>query len=147
MSDLRAAINMLKAVCVLSLLLGTYTTNKDMFIFFKCIASERMRQKWLTSFIRHRYSELERKVANLRSQDIPAADLGQLERAWNNGHPHIVSMHEGLREHTSRGAMNIWQDLVQGSDGTPAWMLDVPLIANWEARVTELLAREGHHPA
>jgi len=38
---------LVKISCIVSLVLGTYTLNKDMFIFFKSAAAERMRDRWL----------------------------------------------------------------------------------------------------
>src|ERR1700687_1401876 len=59
---------LLKGICIVALLLGTYTTNKDMFIFFKSVAAERMRQRWLHGFLKDTYKSLPNRVRNAEAQ-------------------------------------------------------------------------------
>ncbi len=136
-----ASLFVLKVVCIVSLLVGTYTTNKDMFIFFKSVASERMRQRWLESFLQERYLELKRRVEVASSKAGVNARLADLEQEWNKGCPETISTHDALNEAGPASVIKVWQNLINGRSGTPSWMLDVPRIANWEARVEKSLKR------
>ena len=132
----QAAIFTIKIICVLSLLLGTYTTNKDMFIFFKTIASEKMRQRWLHSFCERRYRSLETRVAETISQ-LPheIREYHMLNKLWNGGCPGMVWTHAALKEVGSVQDSERWRDFVNQSELAVIWMIDVPKVARWAAKL------------
>jgi hypothetical protein len=129
-----------KIICILSLLIGTYTTNKDMFVFFKSIAAERMRQQWLQWFLTTRYPLLETRV-RLAEARLPPESGEEVRARWNRGYPTAVSTHEAFVKAGSPFLQTVWQELIAGRLGAPSWMLDVPAIANWAANVEEVLDR------
>lgn len=137
----KASLFVLKFVCILALLIGTYTTNKDMFIFFKSVAAERMRRRWLNSFVHERYPDLKKRVEMARSELPSKAQLPELLRKWNHGCPEIASTHDAFTVAGRTALAKVWQELIEGRSGAPSWMLDVPRIANWESEVEELLRR------
>jgi hypothetical protein len=137
----KASLFALKFVCILALLIGTYTTNKDMFIFFKSVAAERMRRRWLNSFVHERYPDLKKRVEMARSELPSKAQLPELLRKWNHGCPEIASTHDAFTVAGQTALAKVWQELIEGRSGAPSWMLDVPRIANWESEVEELLRR------
>jgi hypothetical protein len=106
----------MKVVSVSALILGTYTLNKDIFIFFKTVAVERMRQRWLDSFVSGEYRTLSQRVADLESMTFLPDDFKQL---WNGGFPAIASRHSGMDnpEDTKR----LWNEIVSRGQprGTP----------------------------
>lgn len=142
--DDRAAIFAIKTVCVLSLLVGTYTTNKDMFIFFKTMAAERMRQRWLQDFIRDAYPRLEQQVARHKSK-LSESALRQdaVVQAWNHGVPKTISTHDAIRNAGDVFTDALWQDLHRRQGGTPVWMLDIPRIADWAAQLEDVLKKHS----
>ncbi len=137
----KASLFALKFVCILALLVGTYTTNKDMFIFFKSVAAERMRRRWLISFVHERYPKLRKRVDMAKSETLQKAQLPELLRKWNEGCPEIASTHDAFIVAGQRALTQVWRELIEGRSGAPSWMLDVPRIANWESEVEELLRR------
>jgi hypothetical protein len=144
-SDDLAAIFAIKTLCVVSLLVGTYTTNKDMYIFFKTMAAERMRDKWLQDFIKDSYPIVEHQVAMYKARlSEKAYRDDEVVKLWNHGVPPLVSTHDVIREAGAEFADSLWEDLRRRKGGTPAWMLDVPRIADWAARVENALAKHGH---
>ena len=64
--------------------------------------------------------------------------------AWNGGVPTVVSTHDAIRDAGDEFTKSIWADLSRRQGGTPAWMLDVPRIADWAAQVEDALAKHGH---
>jgi hypothetical protein len=130
-----ASLVLLKTVSILSLLVGTYTTNKDMFIFFKSIAAERMRVLWLESF-RKRHEDLKKRVVAQTS----GGQRDDLIRTWNAGCPqNLVSTHEAFTSEGQKHLVRVWDEFIAGRSGTAIWLLDVPRIANWEKKVEESL--------
>ena len=140
-SNEHAAMFLMKAVCIVSLLLGTYTTNKDMFIFFKSVAAERMRTRWLELFMRERYGILEQRVRDAKAR-IPLESLehDDLEWRWNKGCP-LTSAHELFGDAGKAGLQQLWAELKEGRSGVPTWLLDVPTIAKWEAELVQVLKK------
>ncbi len=142
-SNVQASLFLIKTVCVLSLLVATYTTNKDMFIFFKSVAAERMRHRWLHSFFHERYGDLQKRVESVLL-DIPpeARESDPLNQRWNDGCPEIICVHEALKNTDDSTRLLLWKDLVRRHSGL-SWMLDIPSIAEWESQVEhELNSRE-----
>jgi hypothetical protein len=136
-SNEHASFFMLKFVCILSLLIGTYTTNKDMFIFFKSIGAEGMRQRWLDSFVRERYRDLQ-KTVNTAKSELGEEAREILLRKWNEGCPsRMASTHDAFRKIEQTTLTRMWREFVDGRTGSPMWLFDVPHIANWEAEVKE----------
>lgn len=128
------ALLTMKVVCVSALILGTYTLNKDIFIFFKTIAAEGMRQRWLDSFVQGEYRTLLQRVADLEEHiDLP----DRFRQAWNDGYPEIISTHSALRN--PEVARRLWREIVNRGQGTASWMLDIPRIAEWAAAVRRSL--------
>ncbi len=136
----RAAIFLLKTVCILSLLLGTYTTNKDMFIFFKTVAAERMRQRWIDSFVQDEYPLLKQRV-ELAISRIPKGgrDGDPLVELWDHGYPPVISTHDALKKAGQPFVRKLWKELIDRRKGAASWMLDMPSIANWAARLEDSL--------
>jgi hypothetical protein len=137
MQNKELAIAIVKIFCILSLLIGTYTTNKDMFIFFKSIAGERMRQRWLEWFVSSRYPHLKGKVQHSVPRLTPK-DRITLETRWNGGRPEMISTHDAFRGTAQPLLQTVWDEVISGRRGAPSWMLDVPAIANWAAEVEHL---------
>jgi hypothetical protein len=139
-TDEHAAVFMLKAVCILSLLLGTYTTNKDMFIFFKTVAAERMRQRWIEAFVQETYPDLKKRVESA-IKDIPAEEqkVDLLVCRWNHGHPDAISTHDALKKAGPKFVHELWVELINRRSGAASWMLDIPSIANWAADLEDML--------
>jgi len=139
-TDEHAAVFMLKAVCILSLLLGTYTTNKDMFIFFKTVAAERMRQRWVETFVRDTYPDLKQRVENaINNIPIAEREADSLVRRWNHGHPDVISTHDALKKAGPKFVRELWIELINRRSGAASWMLDIPSIANWAADLEDML--------
>jgi len=137
------ALVLLKVVAIVSLLVGTYTTNKDMFIFFKSIAAERMRLRWMESF-RDRYNELKKCVL----MEIASRQRDDLSRTWNDGRPpELVSTHGSFVNEGQKHLEGVWDDFIARRSGTAIWLLDVPRIANWEKDVEDLLSGAGAGPS
>jgi hypothetical protein len=137
-----ASLFALKVVCILSLLIGTYTTNKDMFIFFKSIGAEGMRRRWLELF-RERFKDLE-----YREQKVEATLSGEpkhmLQEKWNNGCPrNMTSTHDAYRAAGEISLKQMWREFIDGRRYNSVWLLDVPHIADWEAEVEGLLKYGG----
>lgn len=153
-----AAIFLIKFSCIASLVLGTYTVNKDMFIFFKAASAERMRNCWLQEFLTNIYPRLATKIHALESkmarETFERSDLG---RNWHHG-PTSVSTHDSFKNGDSAAARGLWSALISPQPETekpetnlqqtperqlpvPVWLLDVPAIARW---VTEV-ERELEH--
>jgi hypothetical protein len=144
----RAAIFAIKTICVLSLLVGTYTANKDMFIFFKTMAAERMRQRWLQDFIKEGYPRLEQQVARHKSKLAPNAHRHDaVIGLWNGGLPTIVSTHDAIRQGGDLFTTALWNDLHRRQGGIPVWMFDIPRIADWAAQLEDALDRYSGHAA
>lgn len=130
---------LIKAVCVGSLLLGTYTTNKDMFVFFKTFATERMRARWLGQFVKT-YPSLRRRVADAISQITPEVrEIHPFVKLWNGGCPPMISTHDAFQGNDQRYLVDLWNELVEKRRGVASWMLDVPSIARWAEQVREAL--------
>ena len=135
-SNLQASVFCLKVVCIVSLLFGTYNVNKDMFIFFKSLAAERMRGRWLRSFVEDIYPGLKMRVNRVIARSsLTDQESDQLILRWNRG-PALISTHDFL---DPAGAKSIWTDLLNQRAGTAGWMLDVPSIANWAAEMEHVL--------
>ena len=140
-SNEHAAVFLVKLVCILALLLGTYTANKDMFVFFKTVAAERMRQRWLHYFVNETYPLLKERVKSVISQlPIETRDADPLYQLWGDGSPETVSTHDEFRKAGRDFIANLWAELVNHRSGSASWMLDIPRIADWAARVEESLA-------
>lgn len=135
MSPGHTGVFLLKLICIFSLLMGTYTTNKDMFIFFKSVALERMRRRWLQSFLKERYKQMEARVAAIVQQDVSQSGDDEIVRIWEQG-PSLIPVHNELK---SGDAKHVWDSLIHGHEGAPGWMLDVPAITAWAARVQHSL--------
>lgn len=138
MSNAQTALFVIKFICILSLLIGTYTTNKDMFVFFKSIATERMRQHWLEWFVTQKYNTLKLRVDAAQSR-IPMERRDELVKKWNGGCPEMISTHDAFVKSGQRFLKTVWREIIDGRSGAPSWMLDVPGIANWAAELEELL--------
>jgi hypothetical protein len=136
-----AIIALLKGTCIVALLLGTYTTNKDMFIFFKSVAAERVRQRWLHGFLKDTYKSLPTRVRNAEAHGNKA-----LREIWNGGYPrhlNLIAIHRSLREADIQVMHRIWDEIVRREQGTPSWMIDVPGIAAWAAQVEHCISFGG----
>lgn len=139
----RDSIFVLKLICVGSLILGTYTTNKDMFVFFKTFAIERMRERWLHYFLKD-YEELAERVVGAIA-DIPPElrEFDPLASKWNDGFPPLESLHSAFKDERRKDLLILWAALVSKRQGIPTWMIDVPSIAIWaEDLRTTLEARD-----
>jgi hypothetical protein len=140
MTDVALAVFLLKTTCLASLLLGTYTTNKDMFIFFKTTAAERMRRRWLHGFLARSYKDLGARIHAMAERLPDQDDLKtDLLMTWHDGMPdkiHIVHEHASVLT-----GYSLWDDLLHEEVGTPDWMLDVPAIAAWAVAVEKSLER------
>lgn len=130
---------LLKTSCIASLVLGTYTVNKDMFIFFKAASAERMRGCWLKDFFKSTYLKLDERVHHATSQ-IPseAKEADSLWTRWKNG-PTTISDHKAFKEPGSEPARLLWEKLVKRRGEIPIWMLDIPSIARWAGDVEKEL--------
>lgn len=125
------AIFLLKLMCVGSLLLGTYTTNKDMFVFFKTFATERMRDRWLRMFLKD-YENLAERVALAISYIPPELrEFDPLVIKWNGGFPPLQSLHKAFKDERREDLLILWSELVRKRQGVATWMIDVPSIAQW----------------
>ncbi len=122
---------LLKTSCLACLILGTYTVNKDMFIFFKSASAERMQRCWLRDFFEKEYASLEREVHRAISH-LPADSqkTDPIWKEWIDG-PRVVSNHDTFKEAGSEPARLLWKRLVSTRGRVPIWMLDVPSIARW----------------
>lgn len=139
-SDTRAAIFVVKLLCLLALLLGTYNVNKDMFIFFKAVAAERMRQKWLDSFLEQTYPKLKERVnAVISDAGGDSQGVRSLIAKWNDGFPGMVFLHSELKDAEPDLLRKLWIEILSRRYGTAGWMLDVPCVASWVASVEDAL--------
>jgi hypothetical protein len=135
-TDEHAILSLLKGTCIVALLLGTYTTNKDMFIFFKSIAAERMRQRWLRGFLKDTYPSLRGRVKNAEAHGNKA-----LKEIWNSGYPpHLTSSHQSLRKADIEVMHRIWNEIAKHDQSVPGWMIDVASIAAWADRVEHCIS-------
>lgn len=134
------AMFLVKTSCIASLVLGTYTVNKDMFIFFKSAAAERMRDCWLKTFIQNTYPQLQEKVGTATSSmSVEVREADGLWRLWERG-PALIATHDFLRKALNTDSTHVlWRRLVSGSGGVPIWMLDIPSIARWASEVQKAL--------
>ncbi len=141
----RGAMFLLKTSCIASLILGTYTVNKDMFIFYKAASSERMRGCWLKTFFGSKYSELDKRVhAATLHMSIEAKQADRLWNDWKSG-PRTISHHKEFSKPHSNPADLLWKKLVDRHGNIPVWMLDVPSIAHWAGKIEDDLdARKEH---
>jgi hypothetical protein len=147
-SDEAAAVFIIKAVAIVSLLLGTYAINKDMFIFFKTMASERMRQRWLDDFVRVVYPELQDRVrTTLMKTAADAKAVDELRMLWNEGCPDAIATHGEFKKADAESLRRIWIQLVSHRSGAAAWMLDIPLVAAWADRVDDCLDKFQIEPS
>lgn len=139
----RDALFMLKLICVGSLLLGTYTTNKDMFVFFKTFATERMRERWLHFFLKD-FEGLAERVERALS-DIPPElrEFDPLKSKWNGGFPPLESVHSAFKGEGQKDLIILWAELVNKRQGVATWMIDVPPIAQWAEDVRSTLEARG----
>ncbi|MGO9540974.1 MAG: hypothetical protein ACLPN2_10330, partial [Terriglobales bacterium] len=122
---------LLKTSCIASLVLGTYTVNKDMFIFFKAASAERMRGCWLKDFFANTYSKLDERVHHATAHmtsEVKEAD--GLWNEWKEG-PTSISDHNAFKEPHSEPARVLWEKLVKRRGKVPIWILDIPSIAHW----------------
>jgi hypothetical protein len=127
----QTGIFLLKISCIASLVLGTYTVNKDMFIFFKAASAERMRGCWLKSFFENTYSELDERVHHATSRmSSEAREADSLWNQWKEG-PASISDHNAFKKPRSEPARLLWAKLVKSRGKLPIWMLDIPSIAHW----------------
>jgi len=130
LTDLQAAVIVLKITCLVALLLGTYTVNKDMFVFFKCIARERMRARWLKEFLKETYPVLKRQVGRALS-DVSWDSHEKLSKQWGNGYPTDIAALEALKVVRADCLPEVWQRLAQRKDIALGWMIDVGGVAQW----------------
>jgi hypothetical protein len=127
----QAGAFLLKTSCIASLVLGTYTVNKDMFIYFKAASSETMRGCWLKEFFANRYSKLDERVHHATSHMSPEEkQVDWLWNQWNEG-PTSISDHGSFNGPRSEAASLLWKKLVESRGKVPVWMLDIPSIARW----------------
>lgn len=135
-SDTALILVILKTVCIVTLLLGTYTLNKEIFIYFKVLTSEKMRKKWLSRFS-DEYDELTQKVQKVINALPPDAnELVALKEAWNGGEPSLIGVHDELKgPHGDARRKALWKEIQSKREGSPAWMLDVAAFAEWEEQV------------
>ena len=149
---------LLKFSCIASLVLGTYTVNKDMFIFFKSASAERMRACWLEEFVTNIYPGLATRVGSIESTMPPETfERSHLSKKWHHG-PTSVSTHESFRRGDSAATRSLWSTLVsprpkidaretttgqrtERQAPIPVWLLDVPAIARWVTEVERELER------
>jgi hypothetical protein len=127
----QAAIILLKTSCLACLVLGTYTVNKDMFIFYKAASAERMRDCWLKDFLENKYPKLNQKIHH-RTLHMPAEvrAADSVWQRWSSG-PSVISNHDSFKEPNSESARLLWKRVVNRDGDVPIWMLDVPSIACW----------------
>ena len=122
---------LLKTSCIASLVLGTYTVNKDMFIYFKAASAERMRGCWLKDFFENTYSKLDERVHHATSHMSPEVkEADSVWNQWDKG-PTSISDHDAFKEPHSEAARLLWKKLVKRRGKVPIWMLDIPSIARW----------------
>ena len=140
-SDSHAILFVTKFLCVVSLLLGTYTTNKDMFIFFKTIAAEKMRNHWLHTFFADEYPVLQARVGTAIS-NLPeeAKNFDRLYQLWNDGFPGMIWTHPVLKQASPAQVQKQWKALVSKKGGALSWIVDVPRVATWAAQIKDALA-------
>jgi hypothetical protein len=132
LTDLEAAVIVLKITCLVALLLGTYTVNKDMFVFFKCIARERMRAGWLKEFLRETYSVLSRQVGRALSDvSWDSVEKLKLSEQWHGGCPLGIAALEALKDARADCLPEVWHRLAQQKDIALGWMIDVGEVAQW----------------
>jgi hypothetical protein len=147
----------LKLIFVVSILLGIYVTNKDLFEFFKADVSDKMRRRWLRQFMRGTYRELVSRVAeaatNLDDEALfdRATEMLALIERWNGGVPteqfirHSVDMSVHLFSWRPYHAdyqtfVTYWNHLRSDQSRlVAAWMVDVPGIYEWSQSVEEAL--------
>lgn len=150
-----AATFLLKFSCIASLVLGTYTVNKDMFIFFKSSSAERMRHCWLKEFVANIYPGLATRMEALEAKMAPESfERSHLRRKWVYG-PKSLSSHDSFRNGDSAAARGLWSALISSCPkgesaiartpeqelSVPVWLLDIPAIARWADEVERDLER------
>jgi hypothetical protein len=133
-TNIRMAMSVIKSVCIVALLLGTYAVNKDMFVFIKSVAAERMRIRWFTAFRADTYPKMKVEV-EVALLDTTWGSVKQLQELWYHG-PDPLSSHQAIREARHD---DVWQELIDRHSITPGWMLDIPSIAHWATRVENYL--------
>jgi hypothetical protein len=133
------SIFLLKLICVGSLLLGTYTINKDMFVFFRTFATERMRDRWLRMFLKD-FDVLEAEVL-LALSFIPheLQPFDPLFIKWNGGVPPLNSLHSAFHDEHKDDLYILWAQLRRTRKGVATWMIDVPSIAQWAEELRQAL--------
>ena len=133
---------LLKGICVFSLALATYTTNKDMYIFFKNIGLERARQRWLNMFVEEGYPILKNAVDDVKAHlEVEARETDPLLKLWNKGcPPDLTSTHNVWRKADRNAVRKLWDDAINRRCLTPSWVLDVPCIAKWAASIDQHLS-------
>lgn len=147
---------LLKLTAVAALIFGMYVTNKDLFVFFKAMSSDQMRQRWFDDFVARVHPAMQARVGQLLSA-LPSSSAvrGQLAQEWQDGTLPLRLVHRGMWENADRATIGIAQsssrktwtdarlsvsDLHDGCSVVPSWMFDVPHVARWAARVEGLIA-------
>jgi hypothetical protein len=137
--DITIVLSVLKIISLGGLFFGLYVTNKDLFVYFKSKTSDRMRRKWLLSFLT-RYPQLKKDVdATIASQGEAATDLKLL---WNEGCPPVTPVEKYIRAGFSPllGKPDArWEYLLAGRRSVASWMFDVSGIALWVSDLEKLL--------
>jgi hypothetical protein len=136
------AIDTLKVICIGSLMLGTYVLNKEVFVYFKANAVERLRTAWLQDFLRD-FPELSQRVqARLADSSIDAKHRSALASCWNEGVPTLRSAHDEFRAGEDLESLELmWSSMLRDGAGAYAWAVDVPEIASWDNKLEILLER------
>jgi hypothetical protein len=152
----------IKLVCATALLAGTYTVNKDMFVFFKAVGAERMRVRWVEAFFKETYPRLAAGVEQATSDGSweHAKDLATL---WGSGPRVSASSHVALRGGPVGQPKAMWSWFVERHKGArtaaasaacplverhcsaPDWMLDIPSISQWSQEVAKHLNDYGEY--
>jgi len=138
----QTAYGILKSVCVFVLVLGTYTLNKDVFIYLKVFALEKVRKEWLRRYVKRFKARKEEVKAALSHIPPDCKEHRELESIWNHGIPPLASKHmELVGDRNSESRLALWNEILAGEVGVAEWMIEVPEIAIWDDRVTGALER------
>lgn len=140
--DDHAAFVAYKVVCIFVLVMGTYTLNKDFFVYFKVFTLGKVRRAWLDDFLRgfvSLKSDVHRVLNNDRAPRS-SREFQDLTAAWNDGIPLLESMHDQFRgDAFAQDRLDLWERMLEGKYRGSDWMLEVPDIAVWECHVREAL--------
>jgi hypothetical protein len=144
--DDHTAFAIYKITCIFVLVLGTYTLNKDFFIYFKVFTLGKVRRAWLDEFLRD-FESLKSNVHRvLNHLPTNSAQFRELSEAWSEGVPLLESMHDQFRgEDFAADRLALWNKMLQEKYRGSDWMLEVTDIAIWEGRVKKALENSSTH--